>query len=154
MSSLARRTLGRGLIWFYCCEPWPHLNVESSRTFVPQETGDFHTDLSQFESVQRYFLPNGASMLNPVWKKCPGSQPLSSGVQSPNWPPPGINKRTEKKEQKLHFFVSQIYKQIMVLEETKIWMFYISQSYALLFLSLFINKFFSPNHENIIKEKK
>ena len=60
----------------------------------------FNTDLSQFESVQRYFLPNGASMLNPVWKKCPGSQPLSSGVQSPNWPPPGINKRTDKKRQK------------------------------------------------------
>ena len=142
MSSLARRTLGRGLIWFYCCEPWPHLNVESSRTFVPQETGDFHTDLSQFESVQRYFLPNGASMLNPVWKKCPGSQPLSSGVQSPNWPPPGINKRMDKKGTKLHFFCIPNLQTNYGFGRNKIWIFYISQSYTLLFLSLFINKFF------------
>ena len=60
-----------GLIWFYCCAPWPNLNVESSPTFGPQETRDFQYGFISVESVQWYFLPNGASMLNSGQKKCP-----------------------------------------------------------------------------------
>ena len=46
------------------------LNVESSRTFGGgKKRATFNTDLSPFESAQRYFVPNGRSMLSSLGKK-------------------------------------------------------------------------------------
>ena len=46
------------------------LNVESSRTFGGgKKWATFNTDLSPFESAQRYFVPNGRSMLSSLGKK-------------------------------------------------------------------------------------
>ena len=46
------------------------LNVESSRTFAGgKKRATFNTDLSPFESAQRYFVPNGRSMLSSLGKK-------------------------------------------------------------------------------------
>ena len=65
-------------MWFYCCDHLPpslftvttDLNVESSRTFGGgKKRATFNTDLSPFESAQRYFVPNGRSMLSSLGKK-------------------------------------------------------------------------------------
>ena len=65
-------------MWFYCCDHLPpslftvttDLNVESSRTFAGgKKRATFNTDLSPFESAQRYFVPNGRSMLSSLGKK-------------------------------------------------------------------------------------
>ena len=65
-------------MWFYCCDHLSpslftvttDLNVESSRTFGGgKKRATFNTDLSPFESAQRYFVPNGRSMLSSLGKK-------------------------------------------------------------------------------------